>query len=90
MSHIDEILTERGKKPGNWKAHSEISQAIKELLRHTPGWKQLNYYQKEAIEMITYQIALLHNGHADNPEYWETISTIATLTANGIKETKNV
>lgn len=54
---ITDVLTERGKRYGNFFDNAALAQSLKLIMRDRIGWDALKADQKEALEMIQ---------HADN------------------------
>lgn len=61
-NRIDSTLQERGSRYGSFNDLAQISQALCEVMRATPGWKRLTPSQREALEMIQHKIARMLNG----------------------------
>jgi hypothetical protein len=74
MTTIQDTLTERGKRYGEFKEHAEISQNLKRTMWATPRWVDLPDDIKEALEMIQHKIARVLNG---DPEYDDNYRDVA-------------
>lgn len=76
---IDKTLTERGSRYGSFNDLAQISQALKEAMRATPGWAKLTASQKEALEMVQHKIARMLNGDPTYEDNAVDIVGYATL-----------
>lgn len=81
---IDKILEERGNRYGDFIDHAEISQRLKEAMG-CPGWQQLSYDQKEALEMICHKMARILNGDPNYAHSWVDIAGYAKLVADRLE-----
>jgi hypothetical protein len=69
MPDVRQLLDERGARYGEFPDGAAISQALKSVMRDTPGWRRLTDAQREGLEMIQSKIARMLNGdtrYADN------------------------
>lgn len=80
----EQILSERGARYGTFKKHAEVSQDLKDVVRHAceARSKWLESDQKEAIEMICHKLARIINGDADYADSWDDIAGYAKLVAD--------
>jgi len=79
---VANTLTERGTRYGKFSSHASISQAIKDTIRCTDGWLDLNSSQSEALEMIAHKIARILNGDPNYADSWHDIAGYASLIDN--------
>jgi hypothetical protein len=79
MSEINDILTERGKRYGEYKSTAFISQELKNIMHKCPSWDKLTYAQREGLEMIQHKIARMLNGDPTYTDNWVDIIGYATL-----------
>lgn len=79
MSDIDKTLSERGNRYGDFRNHGAISQRLKQVMISTPGWANMNHYQREALEMIQHKIARILNGDPNYDDSWRDIAGYARL-----------
>jgi len=79
---VANTLAERGIRYGNFSGHASISQAIKDTIRCTDGWLNLNSSQAEALEMIAHKIARILNGDPNYADSWHDIAGYASLIDN--------
>lgn len=77
--NIEEILANRGQRYGTFEDNAETTQAIKQILRETPGWDNLSFAQAEALEMIAYKMSRIVNGDANYADSWTDIIGYARL-----------
>lgn len=78
---INKTLESRAKEYGQFISHSSISQDLKEYLRETPNWENLESDQREAFEMIMHKVARIVNGNHNNIDSWHDIAGYAELVA---------
>lgn len=86
MPIVDEVLEERGKRYGSFKAHANIAQELKIAMFGTPGWHKLAPDQCEALEMIQHKIARILNGDPDYDDNWIDIAGYSTLIADRLNK----
>lgn len=77
MPDIEETLSERGSRYGDFGSHAEITQSIKDIMKNTENWKKLKPYQKEALEMVAHKIGRILNG---DPTYIDSYIDIIGYT----------
>lgn len=82
----DSLLVARGSTHGEFRDNSEISQAIKEVLRATSNWSHLTAYQREGLEMISHKIGRALEGNAKFEDHWDDIVGYAKLIADRVRE----
>lgn len=87
---VDKILEQREQTHGSFRTHAQTAQYLKATMRATEKWNELEWGQKEALEMITHKIARILNGNADYKDHWDDIAGYATLVSRelGEKDTK--
>lgn len=78
-SLVDNTLQERGSRYGSFNDLAQISQALKEAMRATPGWAKLTASQKEALEMVQHKVARMLNGDPTYEDNAVDIVGYATL-----------
>jgi hypothetical protein len=79
---IDQTLQERGKRYGDFTEHANITQALKAVMMATPGWKNLQPMQKEALEMMQHKVGRILNGDPNWADSWIDISGYSKLVAD--------
>lgn len=80
--NIQKTLKERGKRYGDFLGHATIAQALKDIIRATPGWKRLAPDQKESLEMNMHKTARILNGDPDYWDSWHDIGGYSELVVN--------
>ena len=60
--NIDQTLSERGARYGEFAGNANVSQMLKQTLHSSPNWDDLPNYMKEALEMVMHKISRLLNG----------------------------
>lgn len=79
--NIDKTLEERQKTHGDFSTHAYISQILKNGL-HNGNWHDLDFDQKESLEMIVHKIARILNGNPNIHDHWHDIVGYAKLVAD--------
>ena len=79
MANVDEILEERSKTHGSYPLHAFTAQRIKDSIRETSGWSQLDPVHREALEMIAHKIARILNGDHTYVDHWDDIAGYSKL-----------
>ena len=86
---IDAVLAERGKRYGKFSEHANISQMIKILMFDSSPDLELDWDQREALEMIAHKIARIVNGDPNYADNWMDIAGYAKLVADRLQETES-
>lgn len=82
---INDTLTERGNRYGSFYDNATLTQALKDTMRLTNKWDDLEADQKEALEMIAHKISRILNGDPNYDDSWHDIAGYATLVENRLK-----
>jgi hypothetical protein len=78
---VDNTLQERGSRYGSFVTHAKITYELKEVVATalvTQG-KELDYDQREALDMIFHKIGRIINGDPNYADSWHDIAGYATL-----------
>ena len=84
MSDIDETLQQRGGVYGDFGDQSEISQALKQIVRSGRSWGEMAPFQQEGLDMIANKIARIVNGDPSFYDSWHDIEGYARLVADKV------
>lgn len=84
---IDEVLTERGNRYGDFMGHAEVTQQLKNvMMAHLiKKRKTLVVDQQEALEMIFHKVGRIVNGDPDYVDSWVDIAGYAKLVADRLQ-----
>lgn len=82
ITTIDTTLNERGKRYGEYPNHAKITQALKDVMRAEPKWRELAPHQKETLEMIAHKIGRILNGDPNYHDSWHDITGYSKLSAD--------
>lgn len=82
MTEINETLSERGKRYGDFAEHARITQNIKRAMADSPNWADLSPDKKESLEMLAHKIGRILNGDPDYHDSWHDIVGYAKLVAD--------
>lgn len=87
MKTINEILQERGRNYGNYKAQAEIAEKIRGALfaALVDQVKILEPDQADALHMIAVKLSRIVNGDPDYADNWRDIAGYATLVADRLE-----
>ncbi len=77
--NVDATLAERGTRYGDFAAHADITQEMKDTMRKREGWCRLAPDQKEALEMVVHKIGRIINGDPDYADSWHDIAGYVRL-----------
>lgn len=70
---IDQTLAERGARYGEFDDHANITQGIKDAMKHGRNWPLLQDDMKEALEMVAHKIGRILNGDPGYIDSWTDI-----------------
>lgn len=85
MTDIQKILAERKKTHGSFEISSYTSQTLKDNMRDTPNWAELDMDQKECLDMIAHKIARILCGNPNEQDHYLDMSGYCTLIVNRLK-----
>lgn len=76
---IDQTLSERGGRYGDFSIHAEIAQCLQDGMRDTKGWCRLSPVQRQALTVIADKIARILSGDPNYDDNWHDIQGYAKL-----------
>lgn len=79
MSHIEATLAQRGERYGTFEDNAAIAQGVKDQMKCSPRWDELDSDQKEALEVIASKISRILTGDPNYRDNWHDIAGYATL-----------
>lgn len=82
MTDIDNMLSERGSRYGEFSEHARITQSIKRCMVDSPNWSALPDDMKEALEMTAHKIGRILNGDPNYRDSWDDIIGYVKLVTN--------
>lgn len=88
MANINETLSERGSRYGDFAGHAEVTQGIKEILRGGKNYEKLTDDKREALEMIAHKMGRIVNGDPDYFDSWHDIEGYARLVSETLAQVK--
>ncbi len=77
--NVQDTLTERGARYGDFADHAVITQALQDVMRDTPGWAALDLIKRQALSVIADKIARILNGDPNYIDNWHDIQEYAHL-----------
>jgi hypothetical protein len=81
---VRDILEERAKTHGDFTYHAAVSQDLLETMIDAPNWAEINYVQREGLQMIAHKLARILVGNPNEPDHWLDIAGYATLVADRV------
>lgn len=81
IMEIRDILNEREARYGGYSSVSEVSQALKKVIRDE-SLSDLKPYHQESLDMICNKIARIICGDPEYKDSWADIAGYATLSAD--------
>ena len=79
MIDIEQTLSERAARYGDFLGHAAITQGLKITMQNAKNWDRLHPDQQEALEMIAHKIGRILNGDPDYADSWHDIAGYARL-----------
>jgi hypothetical protein len=73
------LLVERQTTHGSFEDNANLSQALKSIIRATPGWNQLSNIEREAMDMIALKFSRILSGKSMQKQHWEDVVGYAKL-----------
>lgn len=73
ISSIDDTLTQRGARYGEFPDHASVTQGLKDIMKSHKGWGNLADDQKEALEMVAHKVGRIINGDPNYIDSWTDI-----------------
>ena len=87
MTDINQMLTERGHRYGDFLGHAKATMAIKKVMTShlLDRDKRLAPDQEEALHMIAHKIGRIINGDPNYIDSWDDIAGYAKLVADRLR-----
>jgi len=83
--NLDDNLHETQRTIGQFEDNAQLSQAIKFALRRGKNWEALSMESKEALELISSNIAAILTGDATGTVHWHAIAIMARLRSKALE-----
>lgn len=77
-----ETIEQREATHGDYRLQASAAQALKDIMRASPGWEAMTPAAKESCDMIAVKLSRVVNGSPDEPDHWTDIAGYATLVSN--------
>ena len=84
MADIDETLTERGSRYGEFCEHARVTQNIKRAMAASNNWERLDDPMREALEMVAHKIGRILNGDEFYKDSWTDVIGYVRLIEKGL------
>src|SRR5690606_26379825 len=85
VDSVNETLSQRGSRYGDFASHARITQGIKKVMRETGNWDKLDPVKKEALEMIAHKVGRILNGDPEYADSWHDIAGYAVLVEEALE-----
>lgn len=85
VDSVRDVLTQRGKRYGEFSDHAQYSQKMKSIWMSSPGYIKANATQREAMDMILHKIARAMNGDPAYDDTWIDIAGYAQLVVDQLR-----
>lgn len=69
-NQIEQILKERGERYGSFEGHALITQRLKNTMRDSDHWQEMEPDQKEALDMVAHKVGRILNGDPNYLDSW--------------------
>tara|TARA_R110000868_G_scaffold179574_1_gene419724 strand:- start:31378 stop:31695 length:318 start_codon:yes stop_codon:yes gene_type:complete len=76
---VTDILDEREKTHGDYYRTAGIAQGLKDVMRRSQNWDEIDDTEREALEMIATKIGRILSGYPHEIDHWRDIAGYATL-----------
>ncbi len=73
------LLAERQTTHGSFADNAMMSQALKDILRGSPGWLFLTSIERESMDMICLKFSRILSGKSMEKQHWEDVVGYAKL-----------
>lgn len=74
-----DLLAKRALTHGDFGEVAIVAQNIRDGMRQTPGWAEMRFRQREALDMIASKIARIVCGDPGFADHWDDIAGYARL-----------
>lgn len=82
---IADTLAARSKTHGDFETNSKVAQYLKLSMHTQDEWNRLEYWQREALDMIAHKMARIIAGNSLEPDHWHDIAGYASLAESIIR-----
>lgn len=83
---IENTLSERGVRYGEFPEHAQISQDLKKIVARCDNWEIMRADMREAIEMTLHKIARIMNGDPYYKDSWVDIEGYVRLVSKTLED----
>jgi hypothetical protein len=73
------LLTERAKTHGDYNMTAQTAQVLKQLIRNSPSYDDMNAAMRESLDMTAVKFARIMCGDPFEADHWRDIIGYATL-----------
>ena len=85
---VNETLSARGNNYGEYKNVAHTAQMLKDVVRKSASWPQMESYMHESLDMICNKMARICNGNPYYDDSWHDIGGYAKLVEDEINKGK--
>lgn len=79
---VSATLAQRGRVHGDYTENARITQALKRIVRESPGYRNLTADKAQTIEVILDKISRILSGDPEFTDHWHDIQGYARLSEN--------
>jgi len=83
---INDILSKRQERYGNFKDLAETSQQFKSVMKNTPNWHRLSADKREALEVTCTKMARILCGDSEYKDSWDDIGGYTQLVSQSLED----
>lgn len=85
MNAVNDIIKQRSQSHGDYRYVSKMSQDLKNTLKSSSFYNDLDFYMAEALDMICMKEARILAGNARMRDHWLDIAGYAMLVVNELE-----
>lgn len=88
IEEVRDVLTQRGKRYGEYTDVSATSQTLKGVIEAGASYDEMEFYMKESLAMIANKLARIVNGDPYYDDSWRDIAGYAQLVVDELDKLK--
>ena len=90
MTDVEQTLTEREARYGDFTDHARYAQALQDVMRSMPNWGALTPDKKQGLTVIADKIARIGTGDPEYTDNYHDIGGYAKLMEDRCRDTQTV
>lgn len=84
MNSVDEVLSERAKTHGDFRANALVAQRLKEIFHASPSWADMTDEMKESLDLIALKLSRILTADPTYKDSWLDVSGYAQLVVRAL------